>query len=500
MKLNSGIPLIDTALQNGQGVAIRDESGDHSYQQLVTRAKMLASVLLDGEADLSEGRVAFLVPSSFHYVVTQWGTWLAGGVAVPLCTAHPKPELEYVIDNAEADVLVTHPEYMALVAPIARERELRLIDIAAVGEPEVVPLPEIDPERRSMIVYTSGTTSRPKGVVTTHNIIAAQVSCLIDSWGWSNRDSILHVLPLHHVHGIVNVLCCALWIGATCEMLSRFDAKAVWRRIIEGDFTLFMAVPTIYVKLASVWDGADRDMQEKMSAACGRMRLMVSGSAALPVTVLEKWKDMTGHTFLERYGMTEIGMAISNPLHGERRPGYIGLPLPGVGVRLVDDAGDEIRQEAVPGEIQVKGPNVFKEYWKKAEVTADSFRDGWFCTGDSAVVEDRYYRILGRNSVDIIKTGGYKISALEIEEELRRHPLIVECSVVGIPDDEWGEQVSALLVLEGESQLTLEELRAWCKERLAAYKIPKKILFTEDLPRNVMGKVTKPNVKKLFQC
>jgi malonyl-CoA/methylmalonyl-CoA synthetase len=431
-------------------------------------------------------------------VITQWGVWLAGGIAVPLCTAHPAVELDYVIENAEVDTLITHPDFEARVKPIAQARGLRCLDITSPEDTDITPLPRIDSNRRAMIVYTSGTTSRPKGVVTTHSMIASQVSCLIDAWDWRRSDVTLHVLPLHHVHGIVNVLCCALWAGATCEMLSKFDASQVWKRFIQGHFTVFMAVPTIYVKLGKAWDESPPELQSKMSDACAKMRLMVSGSAALPVTVLEKWRHMTGHTFLERYGMTEIGMAISNPLNGERRPGYIGQPLLGVSVRLVDEDGVEIPDENVAGEIQVKGPNVFQEYWKKPDVTAKSFKDGWFCTGDAAIVENGYYRILGRNSVDIIKSGGYKISALEIEEVLRRHPAIDECSIVGIEDEEWGERVCAAIVLTREAALTLSELKHWCTDKLATYKIPKAIAFVNELPRNVMGKVTKHDVKKLF--
>jgi len=218
----------------------------------------------------------------------------------------------------------------------------------------------------------------------------------------------------------------------------------------------------------------------------------------LPVNIFNTWKSITGHTFLERYGMTEIGMGISNPLHGERKPGYVGVPLPGVAVRLVEENGTVIQSEKIPGEIQIKGENVFKEYWRRQQETEKAFLDGWFLTGDSAVVEDGYYRILGRNSVDIIKTGGYKVSALEIEETLRTHPDIKECAVVGIADNVWGERVATAVVLKGDHVMSLSELREWAKSRIASYKVPKELLLVEDLPRNAMGKVTKPDVKTLF--
>jgi malonyl-CoA/methylmalonyl-CoA synthetase len=226
--------------------------------------------------------------------------------------------------------------------------------------------------------------------------------------------------------------------------------------------------------------------------------LMVSGSAALPASVHEQWTSLTGQKLLERYGMTEIGMAISNPLNGERRPGAVGLPLPGVTIRLVGEGGNVIEGENEPGEIQVQGPAVFAEYWNKPDVTKDSFVDGWFRTGDMAVLEDGYYRIMGRLSVDIIKSGAYKLSALEIEDTLRTHPAIRECAVVGVPDDTWGEAVAVAIVARDGEHLELPALKEWATERMSAYKIPKSLLLLEDLPRNAMGKVTKPAVQKLF--
>jgi malonyl-CoA/methylmalonyl-CoA synthetase len=224
---------------------------------------------------------------------------------------------------------------------------------------------------------------------------------------------------------------------------------------------------------------------------------MVSGSAALPVSVFERWRDISGHELLERYGMTEIGMALSNPLHGERRPGSVGWPLPKVEVRLLDEGGLPVTEENTPGEIYVRGPTVFKEYWNNPEATQNSFRAGWFCTGDIAVVERGYYRILGRNSVDIIKTGGYKVSALEIEEALRSNPTVADCAVVGIEDPEWGERVSAAIVRSVDGA-TAESLRDWLSERIAPYKVPRRWAFVDALPRNPMGKVTKSAVKELF--
>jgi malonyl-CoA/methylmalonyl-CoA synthetase len=224
---------------------------------------------------------------------------------------------------------------------------------------------------------------------------------------------------------------------------------------------------------------------------------MVSGSAALPVSLFEQWREVGGHTLLERYGMTEIGMALSNPLHGERRAGSVGRPLPGVSLRLVDGDGAVVESvEGASGEIEVRGPGVFREYWNRPEETESAFHDGWFRTGDEAILEGGAYRILGRQSVDIIKTGGYKVSALEIEGALSEHPDIDECAVVGVPDPEWGEAVCAALV--GPRELSAEEIRIWAATRMARYKVPGRVIRAAELPRNEMGKVNKPRLKAWF--
>jgi len=499
------IPLIIRAEKHNKKTAIATTDRAFTYQDLLHTSSQIATCLLNNAEDLQEQRVAFLIPPGFEYVATQWGIWRAGGIAVPLCISHPRPELEYVINNSGASIIIAHPNFEGILRSrsvsagesLAEEHNLRFILTSETFPYNVGRLPEVDITRRALILYTSGTTGKPKGVVTTHQNIQAQVTSLITAWEWTSCDRILHILPLHHIHGIVNVLTCALWAGAECHLLSKFDAETVWNRICDGNLTLFMAVPTIYVKLIAAWETASKERQKSMSAGCAKMRLMVSGSAALPVQVLEKWQTISGHFLLERYGMTEIGMALSNPLHGERLSGYVGKSLPEVEVRLVDENG-ELVPAGTPGEIQVKGPGVFIEYWQNPQATAKAFQDGWFRTGDTAVVENGNYRILGRMSVDIIKTGGYKVSALEIEEVLRSHPDIQECAVVGVADLEWGERVCAALVLQGLQPLTLEAFRSWAKERLAVYKVPTQILIVEELPRNAMGKVTKPTVVELF--
>jgi malonyl-CoA/methylmalonyl-CoA synthetase len=282
------------------------------------------------------------------------------------------------------------------------------------------------------------------------------------------------------------------------EFLDGFSPEKLFGAFALGKINVFMAVPTIYFKLITYWDNLPESEKAQITENLKKFRLMVSGSAALPVSVMDKWLEISGHSLLERYGMTEIGMGISNPYDGERKAGYIGNPLPGVSVRLMDENG-VIEKEEIPGEIQIKGDNVFKEYWGKAEATQKAFtEDSWFKTGDVAVVENGYYRILGRDSVDIIKSGGYKISALEIEEVLRKHPQLNDCAVVGIPDEEWGELVVAAVVVRNKA-LDLKQLNEWMRGMMPPYKTPRKYLVVDELPRNAMGKVTKNDVKERFK-
>ena len=496
MPLPSSPPIVARAAAHGGRTAVVAESRTLTYAELLDDSARVAAALLAGRGDLDGARVAFLVPPGWEYVAVQWGVWRAGGVAVPLAVSHPEAELEYVVRDADAETVIAHPDSADVLGRVAEHNGRRFLstDEALSAKPSV--LPEVGEDRPAMIVYTSGTTGKPKGVVTTHANLRAQVTALVDAWGWTADDRTLLVLPLHHVHGIVNVLSCALWSGAVCEILPRFDADETWRAIESGRLTLFMAVPTVYRRLIAAFDEAHEERRARMVEGCRRMRLMVSGSAALPVQMLERWREISGHTLLERYGMTEIGMALSNPLHGERRPGSVGIPLPAVEARVVDDEAQPV-EPGTPGDLEIRGPAVFREYWRRPEATAEAFRDGWFRTGDVAVVEDGYHRLLGRRSVDIIKTGGFKVSALEIEEVLREHPAIAECAVVGIEDEEWGERVC--LAVEAASPLPpLSELQAWARQRLAPYKLPRDLRRVDTLPRNAMGKVVKPEVAKLF--
>ncbi|GAA5484786.1 acyl-CoA synthetase [Haloferula sargassicola] len=479
-------PVVSRARLHPDRIAILDGDRRHTYTELLEASERLAARLLDGRDSLHGARVVFDLPAGFDYVAAQWAIWRAGGIAVPVSPSATAAERGYLLEDTGAEVVISRS---------AHGDGLPRIDPRDPGERTATALPSIDPAAAAMLLYTSGTTSRPKGVVSTHAGIAAQIGALCQAWQWTAEDRIPLFLPLHHIHGIINILGCALWSGASVETFGKFSAEAVLPRVAGGAYTLFMAVPTIYAKLSQRLEkGGDEPAIEGFRA----LRLMVSGSSALPPTLLRKWRQLTGQTLLERYGMTETGMILSNPYEGERRSGTVGQPVPGMEVRLVQENG-AINEPGEPGEIQVRGPAVFQAYWERPEATAEAFVDGWFRTGDLGIREDGYFRILGRLSVDIIKSGGYKLSALEIEAAYLEHPAIHECAVVGVPDEVWGEAVAIAIVHGGpDGAPQLDELRDWGRERLSPYKLPRLLTVTDALPRNAMGKVAKREVARLF--
>ncbi|MDT8429071.1 MAG: acyl-CoA synthetase [Pseudomonadales bacterium] len=474
-----------------------------TYTELNQCIDRLASGLLDQQADLAEERIALFMPASVDYATALLGIWRAGGIAVPLNVAAAMPEIEHVLSCARVTRLLVSSspdidaDKLSSLSRLCHTLDIALVDTEQLLHAELRAMPSLPLQRRAMMLFTSGTTNKPKGVVTTHRNIRAQITTLLTAWAWQQEDSIPLFLPLHHIHGIINVLCCALWIGARVTLFPKFAMDAILTQVEAHHYSVFMAVPTIYVKIINHLETLPAARRQEICAGFRAMRLNISGSAACPVKLYEQWQTLTGQTLLERYGMTEIGMGIANPYVGERRAGAVGIPLPGVNVDLFDEQGKRIAEEDVPGEIRVRGDNVFLEYWDNPEATAQSFVDGWFCTGDVAVRETGYFRIMGRASVDIIKSGGYKLSALEIEGTLLTHESIAECAVIGVEDETWGEAVTAFVVLKSGQDLQYAELKSWCESRMSPYKIPKTLRVMQALPRNAMGKVMKPALKQL---
>ena len=475
-------------------VAIESEGIEFSYAHLIEKSDLIASFLLGEKKDLMEERIGFLINPNIDYLCTLWGIWKAGGIAVPLSLSAKENELDHYISDCAIKLIITSDSCQQK-ENISDKNKLDVKNLEDLLLEDKSKLPDLSQERKAMILYTSGTTNKPKGVVCTHKNVEAQISALVEAWEWTKEDHIPLFLPLHHIHGIINSLSCPLFVGAKVTMLGPFDAEKICSEVASKNFTVFTAVPTIYFSLI---EQLENSMDSKLTEGFREMRLMMSGSAALAPEIHKKWQQLTGQELLERYGMTEVGMALSNKINGERRPGSVGVPLPGVEVRLEDDKGKTINNEGEAGQLLIKGPQVFQGYLNLPDKTKESFKEGWFITGDVVMLERGYYKILGRDSVDIIKSGGYKISALEIEDVLLRNDKIKECAVVGIPDDKWGEIVATVLVIRKEVIQT-EEIQQWCSSYLSDYKIPRRVMILENLPKNSMGKITKPELKEILK-
>ncbi|HSO40307.1 MAG TPA: AMP-binding protein [Labilithrix sp.] len=473
--------------------AILGATTTSSYADVVAGSRRVASSLLGARASLAGERVAILVGPSAAFVEAFFGVLLAGGCVVVLSPLHPAPETRYFCDDAEVRTVLVSAELATLAAPLASHLDVRALEsvLSVPAAPHAaVACAEDAP---ALQLYTSGTTGKPKGAVITHANLAVQQQLVGEAWGFGPGDLLLHALPLHHMHGLAIALLTALGAGATTR-LTTFDAPAIWDAMSSA--TVFMGVPAMYHRLLGAEAAADEATRARWSAAARQLRLATSGSAALPVTLAERWRAITGRIPLERFGMTEVGVGITNVLDGERFPGCVGFPLPTVEARIVgDDGGD-----AALGELWIRGPSVFAGYHRREAETRAAFvpaTDGgraWFRTGDTVTRDPAGpFKILGRTSVDILKSGGYKLSALEIEEVLREHPGVGEVAVIGLPDEAWGERVVACVVRRSPGpDPDAAALRAFAKERLAAYKVPKDVLFLDELPKNALGKVVKP--------
>ncbi|MES2070494.1 MAG: malonyl-CoA synthase [Pseudomonadota bacterium] len=462
-------------------------------------ANLLASLKLQPDA-----RIAVQVEKSPEALILYLATIRAGYVYLPLNTAYRAAEIAYFIEDAAPEVVVCSPLNFGWVSQLAFQagtKHVYTLDAPAEGRnsgsllnratahADTFRTVHKEPDDLAAILYTSGTTGRSKGAMLTHDNLASNALVLKQAWHWQKNDVLLHTLPLFHVHGLFVASHGALLNGSKMIFLPKFDATQVLRYLPQS--TVFMGVPTYYVRLLQE-AGLDRE-------ACARMRLFISGSAPLLLDTFNEFTQRSGHTILERYGMSETTMQTSNPYTGQRKGGTVGLPLPGVDLRVVktDNAAcavDEI------GDIQVQGPNVFKGYWRMPEKTAEEFTaDGYFRTGDVGKFDsDGYLSIVGR-SKDLIISGGYNVYPKEIESFIDEMDGVAESAVIGVPHAEFGEAVTAVVVLRPQAQLSEAAVIAALKAGIANFKVPKRVHFVDELPRNAMGKVQKNVLRELYQ-
>jgi malonyl-CoA/methylmalonyl-CoA synthetase len=460
-------PLLPGLAGDGDREALRFGDRALTYRELAAAAGRLTDSIRRHE------RVAVWAHPSMETCVVVVAGLLAGVPVVPLNPKLGERERDHILGDSRPGLVLGGPD-----APIT-------VDPHGVTG---VPADEPDPEAPALIVYTSGTTGPPKGVVLPRRAIASNLDALAAAWEWTGRDTVVHGLPLFHVHGLIIGVLGPLRRGGAVHHVGRFDTAAVAGALAWGATMLF-GVPTMYHRLAR-----DCERDAELAAAVGRARLLVSGSAALPATDHARIAAATGQRVVERYGLTETLMNCGVRAFGERRPGTVGPPLDGVELRLVSDEGEPIETwdgETV-GEIEVRGPNLFLGYLNRPDATAAVMRDGWFRTGDVAVREpDGYVRIVGRRATDLIKSGGYKIGAGEIENALLEHPAVGEVAVTGQPDDDLGERIVAWVVRVEGLTASPEELAGHVARLLAPHKRPREVRFLDALPRNELGKVKK---------
>ncbi|HVP00562.1 MAG TPA: AMP-binding protein [Bryobacteraceae bacterium] len=462
-------------------VGRRDEIGlewqgvEYTFGEIDRRSDRMAAAL--SQEDLAQGdRVCVQLANRIEMIDIYLACVKLGVIFVPVNILYRDREVSHILKDAEPKLFITEESLdekggQTTLSPKMQPMTSTVPAVdRAVCPPSSSHLP-LDGDAPAALVYTSGTTGTSKGAILTHNNFAANALNLLTCWQITASDRLLLALPLFHVHALGNGLHCWLISGCRMRLLERFEHQTAAEQFLDFQPSLFFGVPTMYVRLLET----PRDDAEKIGHA---MRLFVSGSAPLPATVLEEFRALFGHTILERYGMTETMMNISNPYVGERRPGSVGLPLPGVSVRFADN-----------GELLLKGPNVFAGYWRREEATRDAFVDGWFKTGDLATCsEDGYYTLSGRKS-DLIISGGFNIYPREIEEFLMEQPDVAEAAVVAEPDRVRGEIPVAYVVVTGV--FDPESLADRCRAKLASFKVPKRFESVPQLPRNALGKVQK---------
>jgi acyl-CoA synthetase (AMP-forming)/AMP-acid ligase II len=476
--------------------AVLADDAASTYGELDVEARRFAARLLGGGV-VPGDRVAVLAAPSARVISCVLGAHRAAAVCVPINTRYRDRELAHILaDSDPAAVIVDDdPDRTAMLDRVAPGlRRIGLDDRDLPAPAAGPPLP--DDDDTALIIYTSGTTGPSKGAELSYRAVVSNMLALAGVWNWTAQDRLVLALPLYHVHGLCLGIHGAFVRGMSIVLQRSFDPQAVVAAFRDRNASVFMGVPTMYRRLLQHLADNPKDCE-----ALARGRLFTAGSAALPAADFAAFERLTGHRIAERYGMTETLITLANPCDGERRPGSVGVPVPGVEARVVDEVGRAVTDGAL-GELEVRGPGLMTGYFRNPEATGACWRDGWFRTGDVAVRDpDGYVRIVGRTSVDIVKTGGFRVSAREIEEVLETHPEVEEVAVVGCADERWGERIVAAVVRaevdEPERDLG-DALAKFVAERLADYKKPREVVVVGELPRNAMGKPQKHRIRQLL--
>ncbi|MBY0135962.1 malonate--CoA ligase [Paracoccus yeei] len=491
--------ILERGIADPQATAIETLSGERiAYADLVARTGRWANALT-GLGVQPGDRVAVQVEKSVEAIILYLATARAGAVFLPLNTGYTPTEIDYFVGDARPRVFVCDPARAEVLAPVAEKAGAVLVTLGADGKgtladaadaasPDFATVPR-QADDLAALLYTSGTTGRSKGAMLTHGNLVSNTRALQQAWRYSADDVLIHALPIFHTHGLFVATNVTLFSGASMIFLPKFDVDRIFE--LMGRATVLMGVPTFYVRL----------LQDDMLTAGNtrHMRLFVSGSAPLLAETHREWQARTGHAILERYGMTETNMNASNPYDGDRVAGTVGMPLPGVQIIVTDpETGAELPQGEI-GMIEVRGPNVFKGYWQMPEKTAAELREnGFFITGDLGKFDERgYLHIVGRGK-DLIITGGYNVYPKEIETEIDALPGVTESAVIGLPHRDFGEGVTAVVVPSGTLPLTEADVLHPLETRLARFKLPKRVMFVDELPRNTMGKVQKNLLRDRF--
>ena len=474
-------------------VAIEFNGDKATFDEINRNANKVANALKN--IGVSKGdRVALFLSNSLELIYFFTGILKNGSIVVPMNTSFKGEEAKHMLNDSGAKIVLTDKECLSIIKKVLPElKELKHIIVTDGDEytdfnefiknvSDENPNIEINDEDGSIMFYTSGTTGRCKGALLSHKNMEADLKALKETWYLTDKDKLILTLPLYHIHGLGVALCGSFYNGYNLILKKKFDPEEVLESIQEKKATLFMGVPTMYIKILQVKD------KEKYDTSS--MRLFVSGSSPLSAETFKEFKDIFGLKVLERAGMSETNMNFSNPYNGKRKPGTVGLPLPCVQVKIVDKDFNEVPQDK-EGSILIRGDNVFDGYWNAPEKTKESFHDGWFITGDLGKIdEEGYVTFLGR-SKDLIISGGLNIYPAEVEEIINSHSAVLESAVIGVPDKCFGEAVKACIVLRENKKASEEEIITYCKEMLASYKKPKYVEFIEVLPKNTMGKVQK---------